>query len=110
MDMHIHMSYLTSDGFKHLASTYLNVDNDHPLLPEIDDLIRKNDVTPAEVAEELMKTDDVDSSLEEVLKFLNNKEASKNKNVEDIHDHHDDETKAKEVIGEDSDIQIRKLL
>ncbi|KAG6399991.1 hypothetical protein SASPL_141479 [Salvia splendens] len=61
MDMHIHMSYLTPDGFRLLASNYL------------ENVIKMKNITPAEVAEELMKFDDVDLSLDEVLNFLKNK-------------------------------------
>ncbi|XP_051141036.1 AAA-ATPase At5g17760-like isoform X2 [Andrographis paniculata] len=71
MDMHIHMSYLTPAGFKLLASTYLNVnDPDHPRFPEIEGLIEEMKVTPAEVAEELMKSDNAETSLEGLLNFL----------------------------------------
>ncbi|KAG6397378.1 hypothetical protein SASPL_143545 [Salvia splendens] len=73
MDMHIHMSYLTPDGFRLLASTYLGIQGHHPLLPEIESLIKMKNITPAEVAEELMKFDDVDLSLNEVLIFLKSK-------------------------------------
>ncbi|XP_057786764.1 AAA-ATPase At3g50940-like [Salvia miltiorrhiza] len=73
MDMHIHMSYLTPDGFRLLASTYLEVHAHHPRVSEIAHLINLKNVTPAEVAEELMKCDDVDLSLDELLNFLNTK-------------------------------------
>ncbi|XP_047966319.1 AAA-ATPase At5g17750-like [Salvia hispanica] len=73
MDMHIHMSYLTPDGFRLLASTYLGIQGHHPSLPEIENLIKMKNITPAEVAEELMKFDDVDLSLNEVLNFLKSK-------------------------------------
>lgn len=78
MDMHIHMSYLTPEGFNLLASTYLDVNAHHPRMSEIEGLIKAKDVTPAEVAEQLMKSDDVDSSLDEVVKFLNNKRDKNN--------------------------------
>lgn len=73
MDMHIHMSYLTPDGFKTLASTYLGIHDHHSRFSEIGDLIDGKDVTPAEVAEELMKCDDVDSCLDGLVDFLNKK-------------------------------------
>ncbi|KAG0483208.1 hypothetical protein HPP92_011292 [Vanilla planifolia] len=57
MDMHIHMSYCSPSGFKTLLSNYHNVD-DHPLCPEVDLLLREVEGTPAEVAEELLKSDD----------------------------------------------------
>ncbi|KAL6552247.1 hypothetical protein OROGR_008401 [Orobanche gracilis] len=73
MDMHIHMSYLTPGGFHSLASTYLDVDKHHPGLSEIEDLIKNVKVTPAEVAEELMTSDDADGSLQGLLAFLHAK-------------------------------------
>lgn len=75
MDMHIHMSYLTAPGFKILASNYLNVTNHH-LFPQIEDLIAEAEVTPAQVAEELMKSNDVDVALQGLVKFLREKKSA----------------------------------
>ncbi|CAK7327387.1 unnamed protein product [Dovyalis caffra] len=84
MDMHIHMSYCTPCGFKILASNYLNVKN-HSLFSEIDELIVEVEVTPAEVAEELMKNEDVDIALTGLIGFLERKKGMKLKqlNVEE---------------------------
>ncbi|CBI37679.3 unnamed protein product, partial [Vitis vinifera] len=57
MDMHINMSYCTPCGFKMLASNYLEITN-HPLFPEVEDLILEAKVTPAEVGEQLMKSEE----------------------------------------------------
>ncbi|XP_009624708.1 AAA-ATPase At3g50940-like [Nicotiana tomentosiformis] len=75
MDMHIHMSYLTIQGFKVLAENYLQVQYDYNnrVFREVQDLIEEVQVTPAEVAEELMKSDDVDASLGELARFLKRK-------------------------------------
>ncbi|CAA2990639.1 AAA-ATPase At3g50940-like [Olea europaea subsp. europaea] len=70
MDMHIHMSYLTPDGFKLLASTYLGIQGFHPRFEEIKELIESMKITPAQVAEELMKSDDPQTSLEGLVNFL----------------------------------------
>ncbi|KAK4486015.1 hypothetical protein RD792_008677 [Penstemon davidsonii] len=70
MDMHIHMSYLTVEGFKLLASTYLNITGHHRCFGEIEELIEGMEVSPAEVAEELMQSDDADTSLEGLVDFL----------------------------------------
>ncbi|CAA3000811.1 AAA-ATPase At3g50940-like [Olea europaea subsp. europaea] len=70
MDMHIHMSYLTKDGFKQLVSTYLGNQGYHEHFEEIEGSIESMKITPAEVAEELMKSDDIDTSLEGLVKFL----------------------------------------
>ncbi|PON71484.1 Spastin [Parasponia andersonii] len=73
MDMHINLSYCTTNGFKTLASNYLGVQGDHRLCDEIEGLISGMQVTPAEVAEELMKSDDTDVALEGLVNFLKRK-------------------------------------
>ncbi|KAL8118065.1 AAA-ATPase At3g50940-like [Apium graveolens] len=69
MDVHIHMSYCTPCGFRILANNYLDA-KDHKLFGEIEDLIRTTEVTPAEVAEQLLKSDDPDVSLSSLISFL----------------------------------------
>jgi len=69
MDMHIHMSYCTPCGFKILASNYLGLTN-HSLFTEIEKLITEVEVTPAEIAEELMKSDEADVALKGLVKYL----------------------------------------
>ncbi|KAF5736006.1 ATP-dependent zinc metalloprotease FTSH 2 chloroplastic-like isoform X1 [Tripterygium wilfordii] len=73
MDMHINLSYCTVQGFRILASNYLDVHGEHHLLEEIEGLIQCTDITPAEVAEEIMRTDDADVALEGLVKFLKRK-------------------------------------
>ncbi|KAK1374062.1 26S protease regulatory subunit 8-like [Heracleum sosnowskyi] len=73
MDMHIHMSYLTFNGFKTLASTYLDIKHQHWRFREIEELFGSVQVTPAEVAEELMKSSDSDVCLGGLVDFLNDK-------------------------------------
>ncbi|GFP83172.1 probable mitochondrial chaperone bcs1 [Phtheirospermum japonicum] len=73
MDVHINMSYCTPSGFKLLASNYLGL-KEHALFQEIEDLICKANVTPAEVAEELLKNgDDPDVALEGLIDFIRKK-------------------------------------
>ncbi|OIT37260.1 aaa-atpase [Nicotiana attenuata] len=70
MDMHhIHMSYCTPTGFKILASNYLGLKN-HSKFREIEELITELNVTPAEIAEELMISDEADIALDGLIKFL----------------------------------------
>ncbi|GMH14880.1 hypothetical protein Nepgr_016721 [Nepenthes gracilis] len=73
MDMHIHMSYLTAQGFKVLASNYLGINVYHRLFGEIERLIGITNITPAQVAEELMRSEDADVALEGVCKLLKRK-------------------------------------
>ncbi|OAY66883.1 hypothetical protein ACMD2_24272 [Ananas comosus] len=88
MDMHIHMSYCGVDAFRVLASNYHAV-NDHELFPEIEGLIREVEVTPAAVAEELMRSDDTNAALQGLLDFLkakrkgDNEDKVEKENVED---------------------------
>uniref|UniRef100_A0A5B6YMG8 AAA+ ATPase domain-containing protein n=1 Tax=Davidia involucrata TaxID=16924 RepID=A0A5B6YMG8_DAVIN len=76
MDMHILMSYCTNQGFKLLASNYLDIrdHHSHRLFGEIEGLIENVQVTPAEVAEELMKSEDADVALGGVVNFLKRKQ------------------------------------
>ncbi|KAL5713294.1 hypothetical protein ACHQM5_015386 [Ranunculus cassubicifolius] len=69
MDMHIKLSYCTPSGFKVLAYNYLMIRH-HPLFKDIRKMIKKVDVTPADIAEKLMKNAKPDIVLQELLEFL----------------------------------------
>ena len=69
MGMHIQMPYSTPCGFKTLASNYPGTSN-HSLFPEIEKLIMEVDVTPAEIAEELMKSEEANIAVEGLIVFL----------------------------------------
>ncbi|OMO56984.1 hypothetical protein CCACVL1_26130 [Corchorus capsularis] len=75
MDMHIHMSYCTTDGFRLLASNYLGIDSTkyNPFFGEIDGLLKSTEASPAEVAEELMKNEDANVALKGLVNFLKRK-------------------------------------
>ncbi|KAL4372925.1 hypothetical protein HN51_006919 [Arachis hypogaea] len=75
MDMHINLSFLKGKGFRVLASNYLGLDGHHPLFQQIDDLLEKTEVTPAVVAEHLMRYEDPHHSLEAIVKFLTQMDA-----------------------------------
>ncbi|KAF8405271.1 hypothetical protein HHK36_010172 [Tetracentron sinense] len=77
MDMHIHMSYCTPSSFNQLASIYLDIAN-HRSFKYIEELITEVDVTPAEVAEELLKSDDPDVALVGLITFLQRKKMERN--------------------------------
>ncbi|CAH9141641.1 unnamed protein product [Cuscuta epithymum] len=76
MDIHIHMSYCTFTGFTTLASNYLKIDQHHDLYPKIEQLLLNVEATPAEIAGELMKSDDPDTALGNLIIYLQNKESS----------------------------------
>ncbi|MBA0655551.1 hypothetical protein Goklo_008025, partial [Gossypium klotzschianum] len=81
MDVHIHMGYCTPTGFRKLATTYLGIKDDK-LFGPIDDLIKVVEVTPAEVAQQLMiKSDDPEAALHGLITYLNTK---KDKVGEDV--------------------------
>ncbi|MFS8010492.1 putative AAA+ ATPase domain, ATPase, AAA-type, core, AAA-type ATPase domain-containing protein [Helianthus anomalus] len=69
MDVHINMSYCTPSGFRLLASNYLGI-TQHDLFEEVEDLIGEAEVTPAEVAEQLLQEDDPDIALSRLLEFI----------------------------------------
>ncbi|KAL6227111.1 hypothetical protein ACLB2K_001070 [Fragaria x ananassa] len=81
MDLHIHLAYCTPSGFRILASNYLGIheSSPHHLFGEIESLIKITEVTPAAIAEELMKNDDADVVLEGLVKFLKEKKAADDK-------------------------------
>ncbi|KAL7261308.1 hypothetical protein ACSBR1_006869 [Camellia fascicularis] len=78
MDMHIHMSYCTPCGFKILASNYLGIKN-HSMFTEIEKIVTEVEVTPAEIAEELMRREETDKALGGLIKFLNVKKTEHDK-------------------------------
>ncbi|KAK7309312.1 hypothetical protein RJT34_05933 [Clitoria ternatea] len=73
MDMHIHMTYCSYQGFKTLASNYLEISSDHHLFGEVEGLIDDIEITPAQVAEELMKNEDSEATLKGFVNVLKRK-------------------------------------
>ncbi|KAK8497466.1 hypothetical protein V6N12_016990 [Hibiscus sabdariffa] len=69
MDKHIEMSYCRFEAFKVLAKNYLDIDS-HPLFGEIERLLGETDMTPADVAENLMLKSDDDEEDEACLESL----------------------------------------
>ncbi|CAN8254768.1 unnamed protein product [Cochlearia groenlandica] len=78
MDMHIHMSYCTPSTFEALALNYLEV-KEHRLFDKIEEGIEATEVSPAEVAEQLMRNDNVDKILEGLIQFLKIKKLENDK-------------------------------
>ncbi|XP_021856068.1 AAA-ATPase ASD, mitochondrial-like [Spinacia oleracea] len=72
MDKHVQLSYCGYEAFKILAKNYLKIDS-HPLFPTLEKLLAQIQMTPADVAENLMpKTSsaDADNSLQELILAL----------------------------------------
>ncbi|RLN30067.1 hypothetical protein C2845_PM05G22220 [Panicum miliaceum] len=76
MDMHVYMGYCGWEAFKTLAENYFLVD-DHPLFPEMQKLLAEVEVTPAEVSEMLLRSEDVDVALQGLTEFLREKKQGK---------------------------------
>ena len=72
MDMHIYMGYCNPESFRILAKNYHLIDY-HAMYPEIEKLIEEVMVTPAEVAEVLMRNDDADVALHDLVDVLKSK-------------------------------------
>ena len=70
--MHIHMGYCTPESFRILARNYHSVEN-HVMYPEIEQLLQEVMVSPAEVAEVLMRNDNSDVVLQDLLELLKEK-------------------------------------
>ncbi|KAK4262141.1 hypothetical protein QN277_027732 [Acacia crassicarpa] len=69
MDVHIHLSYCTPSVFRQLAFNYLGLKH-HRLFPQIEDAIVGCHVTPGQVAEQLLKSGDHRSALQDLVHFL----------------------------------------
>ncbi|KAL4322619.1 hypothetical protein AHAS_Ahas14G0228600 [Arachis hypogaea] len=64
----------TDDDDKTLASNYLRIQNHHhPMFDDIQGLLDKVNATPAEIAGELMKSENVDIALKGLINFLQSK-------------------------------------
>lgn len=106
MDVHINLSYCTVDGLHFLVSNYLGDESKcHPLYEEIEGLIQVIGVTPAEIAEELMKSEDADVALEGVVNLLKRKktDADEKKQKEEEKEKEKEKEKIKEKENKDDD-------
>ncbi|XP_003560148.1 AAA-ATPase At3g50940 [Brachypodium distachyon] len=72
MDMHVYMGFCCWEAFKTLARNYFAVD-DHPLFTEIQQLLAAVEVTPAEVSEMLLRSNDPDVAFRGLGEFLKEK-------------------------------------
>ncbi|KAL6597502.1 hypothetical protein ACP70R_046942 [Stipagrostis hirtigluma subsp. patula] len=80
MDMHVYMDYCGWEAFKTLARNHFRVD-EHALFPEIQDLLSAVEVTPADVSEMLLRSDDADDALGRVTEFLRERKGAEAKDV-----------------------------
>ncbi|CAI8594373.1 unnamed protein product [Vicia faba] len=112
MDKHIEMSYCSYEAFKVLARNYLDVESHDELFPVIGKLLEDTNMTPADVAENLMPksiTEDFETclkkliqSLEEAKKKLEEEEAKK-KTEEKVEEARLKEEKDKQKIAQEEE-------
>ncbi|XP_028778661.1 AAA-ATPase ASD, mitochondrial-like [Neltuma alba] len=94
MDKHIELSYCCYEAFRVLARNYLDLETHH-LFPRIEELFRETEMTPADVAENLMpKSEEEDQAtcLERLIEAL---ETAKKKAEEDAKKKAEEEAKKK---------------
>ncbi|CAK8540598.1 unnamed protein product [Lathyrus sativus] len=75
MDKHVELSYCCFEAFKVLVKNYLDIES-HVLFDEIGDLLEMVNMTPADVAENLMPksvNEDVETSLRNLIEALEKK-------------------------------------
>jgi chaperone BCS1 len=73
MDKHIEMAYCGFEAFKVLANNYLDVESHNDLFPIIEKLLGETNMTPADVAENLMPksiTEDFETCLKNLIQSL----------------------------------------
>ncbi|KAL1199701.1 Protein HYPER-SENSITIVITY-RELATED 4 [Cardamine amara subsp. amara] len=107
MDMHIHMTYCTPSTFKVLASNYLEI-KEHHLFSKIEQGIEAIEVTPADVAEQLMRNDSVDKILEGLIEFLEVKKKIKNEHANAKKEEQQVETKETTTKKKDSVVKKKR--
>ncbi|KAK0587029.1 hypothetical protein LWI29_016322 [Acer saccharum] len=104
MDKHIELSYCNFMAFKVLANNYLKVEN-HPMFDIIQRLMEETNMTPADVAENLMPkslSDDVDKCLSSLIQALQEtKEEAEKKKAEESKE--DDELIKENVAADPKD-------
>ncbi|KAJ6919369.1 AAA-ATPase [Populus alba x Populus x berolinensis] len=98
MDVPIYMGHCTPAAFKKLASTYLGI-KEHVLFKCIEDLLQSPVITPAEVAQQLMKRDEPQVALQSLIEFISMKKAEMVEKNEAKKD--EEEVKKEEVEKQD---------
>ncbi|KAL0421859.1 UNVERIFIED_CONTAM: AAA-ATPase ASD, mitochondrial [Sesamum latifolium] len=80
MDKHIELSYCKYEGFKVLAYNYLELEA-HPLFQSVAELIKEVDITPADVAENLMPKSAKEGPEECLLNLIHTLEEAKGRQI-----------------------------
>ncbi|CAI8616964.1 unnamed protein product [Vicia faba] len=69
MDVHISLSYCSLCVFRELALNYLEM-REHPLFAEVDKLLEKAKITPAEVGEHFLQNEDPEIAIRSLVELL----------------------------------------
>ncbi|TXG59032.1 hypothetical protein EZV62_016861 [Acer yangbiense] len=105
MDKHIEMSYCCFEAFKVLANNYLDI-NSHDLYAKIESLLGETNMTPADVAENLMPKSDeegVETCLNSLIEALEEaKEEARKKAEEEARLKAEKEEKDKEESAQEA--------
>ncbi|XP_021893195.1 AAA-ATPase At5g57480-like [Carica papaya] len=81
MDMHIYMNYCSYPALKILLKNYLGYDEDDVVLKQLEEVVDKAEMTPADVSEVLIKNRrDKEKAMNELLETLKFKAEKKMKN------------------------------
>jgi chaperone BCS1 len=107
MDMHIHMGYCTPEAFRILANNYHTIDS-HATYPEIEELIKEVTVTPAEVAEVLMRNDGTDAALGDLAELLYSKKKNAASEIKTGDKWVDEKTDGDEIKTENKHVDEKK--
>ncbi|WOL00031.1 AAA-ATPase ASD, mitochondrial [Canna indica] len=98
MDKHVELSYCSFEGFKVLAKNYLGI-VEHPLFGEISGLLEEKNISPADVAENLMLKygtgdgEKIEACLENLIKALKECKSKTEKEAETATVEEDEEAK-----------------
>ncbi|XP_061345315.1 AAA-ATPase ASD, mitochondrial-like isoform X1 [Gastrolobium bilobum] len=106
MDKHIELSYCCYEAFKVLANNYLDVES-HSLFPTIEKLLGETNMTPADVAENLMPKSIIEDSeicLKNLIDSLEKAKEEAKKKAEDEEAQLKAE-KEKEQMGEEEEVK-----
>ncbi|XP_003619123.3 AAA-ATPase At3g28510 [Medicago truncatula] len=99
MDMHIEMSYCSYEAFKVLAKNYWDVESHDGLFPIIEKLIGETNITPADVAENLMPksiAEDLETCLKNLIQSLENAKKKAHEKAKENAKDEDEEAQLKE--------------
>ncbi|KAH6781558.1 AAA-ATPase 1 [Perilla frutescens var. hirtella] len=91
MDKHIELSYCKYEGFKVLAKNYLELEA-HPLFQSVEELIQQVQITPADVAENLMPKSAKEGPEQCLRNLICTLEETKNKEITKCSEAKDTET------------------